>query len=402
MAVSAGFRAPALTSSYHDWDRLRQAHEHMRRAEVTAGMALYRALVQDGFDRYFTEGLWPLHDTPDRPSLVWACIYLAEYCIKMRTWAGWSYLSQRYVFSNPALRLTDGERSRLIGIRGQAQLYARGGNLQKIAAEQRAALGTLQLTDFERGLHHLVLGEIERQFRHAGPSFAEFERALALLSLETGPFYYIRVRENTAVVYDYLKDTNPDYAERAEAVYHEIDRIVDTLGAGAAAERQSYNLGWVYAETQQFDRAMAAFERGYANAARQELSYDQSLNEYGQAFVYLCRDQPDVAVTLLQRARRTFWASASELTTATGEPVSPMMTAVCSNLLALAYDALGQPDDALREAEKALAFQRQIDSPVQLHNALTSLATLYRKQRRWLPAARYGLEERLLRRRLRK
>src|SRR5690606_38242792 len=107
---------------------------------------------------------------------------------------------------------------RLISARGRAQIMSKGGNLREIEAEQRTALNTLRLGDFERALHHLQLGENYRQRRQLAAAIEQFECAIELLPPEHEPYYAIRARENLAVTCDYLKDIDPRLSARALAL----------------------------------------------------------------------------------------------------------------------------------------------------------------------------------------
>jgi tetratricopeptide (TPR) repeat protein len=345
-----------------DWQNLVKAHSLVKACQVVPGIQQYKRLLLNQFVRYFYDNRWGYSDDPSEMSLNWACVYLAEYYMRECVWADWVELYRRilpesYQFSPLC-------RSRLMSIAGWAQLaYSRSGLVAH---------------------HFTLIGIIYRRQNRPQDGEEMLRRAIQHFSVETDPFYAINARDYLAGLYAAYQNEIPDYAEKAEQLYQEIQAIGQQYGDGTDTEAQHYNQGWYYLEKANLNRddmvqALAQFEQGEQSMQQHGLIFEQSLNRYGKASAYFYLKEYERAILNANAALAVFWSNGSDLlpTLFSRRPVSVMYTAMCLKLLATIYEEKKQFALALDYALRALKWHDHFDVPIQRRHLYHSLSRLY-------------------------
>lgn len=348
------------------WEHLRHAHYDMRAGRVLVAMQSYeRVLQHDMVHILYDYGCFRVCAT-EEPSLNWAGLYLIEYYIQRRAWEYWNALYRLILQDSDYASLPDFCKSRLISAHGWGQILhgKTGKNLYEQINEQRTALNELEISDFNKALHHMVLGQIYRQLRDEDRAVKHLQNAIELITLDEEPFYALLAREFIGDLYYFLNQKGPMYFTKAMDIYRETESLARHYGYGIDFTAQAYNLGWVYAEMDNMEKALFEFDRGYAEAKTALTEYEQAQYQYGLGYVYLMMGDRLRAIYNLENSLKFF----------VGE--SHIMSAACISLLVVIYERDGDTEMALDRIEDALANLTKADNPIQLHHALRRSALL--------------------------
>lgn len=355
-----------------NFGQLQRAHAALMACDVAEAMSYYeRATAADLRAVYLQrDGTWPLHPTPEQPSLNWACLYLGGYAIQRRRWESWHQLYDILRAQVGWSALPIDQRSQLEALNGWGQVTYRrtGRSLERLTRAHLAALREADISRLTRALHHMVLSQLYRQRRDLHNGLKHLDAADALLSWDDEPFYALYNLEHRGDLYYFLHLTHPGFAERAIALYTEAEAKTRQYASGIDFTAHAYNIGWVYAETRQYDAALAEFGRGLDEAGESLGEHEQGLYEYGLGYVYMMLGRDSLALDYLESALGYFCAE------------SPTYTAAVLNLMAIICAKTDQ-SRALSYALDAYTQIQRTDNPVHRHHITRMLSVLYAQRR---------------------
>lgn len=375
------------------WNRTREGQRQLMHIQLHEALANFRYATNMNWASLYVSHisedgrpLYRISDDPDAAGLNWLTVYYGDYYRLARQWRDWFIMIDNVRQHPDYDRLPDGCKSRLISAWGWAvALHNKSAaRMKDLIAEQQTALDSLHLTDFEQALHHLAISQACRYIRQSDQGFTHIQRAIDLISLDESPFYALLSRESLGDLYYVMHLTHEGYGDKAEQIYSETESLARELGSGIDVTMNGYNLGWLYAEREDYHQALAHFRRG-EDDAQHLTEYERSLIKYGMGYVYHCLGEEEWALDCLYAAVEYF------------QDQTLVMTAACLNLIA----GIVENEDtqhALERATDALDAIRQTDNPVQRHHITLRLARLSQQQGFYRAAIRYAVEARDIRR----
>lgn len=423
-----------------DWDELCEARDLMRQGYIQASVRLYRELLNESpqMARRLTGDGWPTQPEADHDlmSVGWGLVMITEYSYETSTWYRWYELFDAYlkhtlvdigafsddielahaVIENAVDASESHQRwvSQFITSMGWALAIMHKARFTDIQQLQDAAFRRLDaLTDFERGLHALLLTHIHMKLRQRDKALRYGQLALDAFPFKQEPYYYLRAWEMLASVYDYFKDLNQQYAAKAVQMYTNIIQRVSGSMTHLVPKLPYYSLGWAYLETKQFSAALTAFKRGKRIGQEYNLPYQVERNRYGIASTILnrckARDWDEAAITLaieeLQQARQYFGLMQDYVR------AQPLMMGVCLHTEAIIYQYMPAPsadddkhnlEQALQKANYALMWVQSANALVQMHNVYRRLIHLNYRAKHWWLVLQYLVYDIMLRFQIRK
>jgi tetratricopeptide (TPR) repeat protein len=392
----------ALETLAH-WQELQKANRLLHSGSLLSAFGGYQAVIANRIENYLppSPNVWRIINDSESPSLNWACIYLGEYYLIRRggwnTWRIWA----NALFKNPDFVSLDHNCcSLLISLKGWAEVLSPKVQLEDLVREQEHALANLAVDDLKKALHHTILAYLYQQLRIPQKAFYHNEQALQRLSFEQNPFHTIYARENLGATYYFLHDLDQTYSEKAISIYQGILDISNQPELMPVVIRQHYNLGWVYAEQPDADKAIYHFRQGYRLAQKiylessnldnlDHMEYEMALNQYGEGFALYCLGEIQTAESTLQQALAMFDVYKADL-----------MVAMCLQIIAACCEKNKKLKEASAYVNRAEKIQLTLNNPVQFLHLKQRLAYIHFKSFHIVHGLKYWLEYRQLKKQL--
>jgi len=373
----ASVDSPVDVISRVTWKRLYNAHQLIRKAQVTEGMREYKALLNTDLARFFYNHLWGITEDQESPSLNWACVCLGEYYLKERVWADWLEMVEFVLpdFSH----LSDVCKSRLTFLQGWARLNLPKHSLDQLIENQLHALDTWNISALEYALHSILLGILFRRKRNYQESLRYLHHSIELLLPLQEPFYLLIARDYLAGSYEEFHTYNANFVQTAQTIYAQNAALIDALGASAETEREDYDLGWHYMNANDPTQALPYFERGIQNMRKHSLLFAEKMNQYGKACALIELGHYQESVDLLQDSLCLFWGSGNKYlpTMSSDKHISPLFTGICLYLLGVCFRNLGDIQEAHAKTLLAEKWLSHIEHPLQLSHVKRSLGEIH-------------------------
>jgi tetratricopeptide (TPR) repeat protein len=377
------------------WDDLVYANSLANALNIRQAQDVYESVINTStLEKVFADRLWALGGSPSKPNLAWACVYLREYVFLNFSISAahfWRQLVEIVVNEPGYSSLPDQIKSILISTRGWISLKTSDKFLKAILSEQLTAMDSLDIDEIEAAHHQLVIGNVYRRLRKPVLAISHIKQAADLYTKHQKKFYIYQSNRSLADAFYYLNDFDKQYYDQALRLY-EITFSMLPDNQPQAQCQHYYDIGWVYCETEFYDKALDAFYDGYNIANRNNLDIELAMQEWGLGRTYYMLRNFDEALRLLRSASFCFEYHHMKL-----------MLAMCIQVEAACLQKMGLVDEALELAEKrGLPLQRQVDDPVQLHHMLRRVVYLRLKKRNWFRNSEIFLEYLRLRRQIKK
>lgn len=356
------------------WNDLLHANRLVTTLNIRQAQDLYESVVNASIlEKVFANRIWTLAAAPTEPNLAWACIYLREYVL-LNSSIGhfWLQFAEIVVDDAGYLALSDQIKSTLISTQGWIFLQTSTKSLKAIISEQLKAIESLDVAGIEAAHHYIVIGNAYRLLREPTLAFFHIKRAISLYTEQENKFYIYQSNRSLASTFFYLNNFDEKYYDQALELYETTFSMIPDNEPRSQCKHY-YDIGWIYSETEFYDKALDIFYEGYSIAYRNHLDIELAKQEWGLGRTYFMLRNFDEALKLLQSASFHFEYNHMKL-----------MTAMCIQVEAACLQRMGLVDEALELVEKrGLPLQRQVDDPVQLYHMLRRAVSLHSNKRDW-------------------
>lgn len=241
------------------------------------------------------------------------------------------------------------------------------------------------ITNVIEGFIHHVISRLAVLIRDEELAFVHQAQAEKLVSLEQESYYHLLVHQQLGTIYYMLNNDRQHYYEKAIQIYSETEEQARMLDMGHDFTYNGYNLGWIYAELEQFEEAIEQFTRTIMEAESTHNEIMVAKCEYGLGHVYSCLEDYDKSIEYLEDALLYFFDE------------SYLYTAACLNLFAGSLLAIGNIDQAIIRLNYASDNLAKADNPVQLHHVYRHYSIAYFMKRYFLRAFWYFIKTYCLR-----
>jgi tetratricopeptide (TPR) repeat protein len=352
------------------WHDLVHANRLITTLSIGQAQDLYESILRAGIlEEVFAHRVWALAGAPTEPNLAWACVYLREYVLldsSVSTARLWQQLAKIVVEDSAYSSLSDQIKSILVSTQGWVAFRTSAKPLREILSEQLTALKSLDVNGIEAAHHHVVIGDAYRLLREPISAIYHIKQAVSIYTEQQNKFYIYQSKRTLASALYYLNDFNKQYFDQALQLYEAIFCMLSDDEPRTKC-RHHYDVGWVYCETERYDKALDAFYAGYSIAYRNNLDVELAKQEWGLGRVHYSLRNLEEALNLLRSASFRFEYHHMKL-----------MVAMCIQVEAACLQRMGLVDEALELVEeRGLPLQRQIDDPVQLYHMLRRRVSLY-------------------------
>ncbi|CAG0945702.1 hypothetical protein ANRL1_02514 [Anaerolineae bacterium] len=371
---------PASTASQRVWNALKRADRLLFSGTLGEALDVYHDVQREVVAFLTTpQSSWTVasSETEGHPSLSAACCLIGEFYGLENRWQAWSILAAPLFNDSVWHSLPFPMRARLMVLRGWSAFKRKGFTLNGVIRQQQHCLQEWrqqrQADLFTIAGHHLVLCfayTLAFRFQKARKHGQE---ALKLFEQTGSPYYCFKALD--------MMGTLEYTARQYDAATHWHQQADDLSRANLQGGMLTtdFTRGWVLIGQggfENFDKAIARFQRAYALKEYQGLYYDAARCIYAEAYAcFRLHDDPAYSASSerLKRAKHFFFEELRPDADADGIQTPALaypMKAACLHVEGLILEYQKQFCAALRKFESAVAFQREVNDPGQMSDML--------------------------------